>query len=129
MDGHRGTKWIAAGILTVVLWLVAAFAAALLICNISAFLSAEPQFQAIFAQLRHGHLGLPWWLLIPQGGLSLLILRLRRAGKPLAAVCAGVPLWLVLLLCTLYCTRVNGILFGDVMVSLVQVLGKGGLDL
>jgi hypothetical protein len=37
-------------------------------------------------------------------------------------------LWLFMALAVLLLTRVNGIRFGDVLFSLLDVLGKGGLS-
>lgn len=103
-------------------------AAALFVRHVHVFLASVPAFQAIFAQLRTAQLHGPFWLLLPAVGLCAWLLWLDQNGKRLGAVLLGVGCWLLLLLCAVFFMRVNGILFGDVLVSLLQILQKGGLD-
>lgn len=126
---RRPKLYLFAGLFGVLLTALALIFAALLIRNISVFLQAEPQFQAIFAQIRGAELGYPVWMVIPQGIICLLALWLWQRKKRLAGIVMVLGGGILMLLCALYFTRVNGILFGDVMVSLVQVLMKGGLEL
>ena len=104
----------------------AMIAAGVLIRHLSVFLSGAPQFRAIFEQLGSARIGPPVWSLLPAWGLDLLIIRLRRC-KPLVVL-----LWVLwglgFLVAVICCTAVNGILFGDVLVSLLEVMSKGGFD-
>lgn len=102
--------------------------AALFVRHIHVFLASVPAFQAIFAQLRTAQLHGPFWLFLPAAGLCAWLLWLDQNGKRLDAVLLGVGCWMLLLLCAVFFMRVNGILFGDVLVSLLEVLKKGGLD-
>ena len=126
---RRSKHFLHAGVFGVLLTALALIFTALLIRNVSVFLQAEPQFQAIFSQIRRAELGYPVWLMVPQGGICLLASWLWQRKKQLAGIAVLLGGGILMLLCALYFTRVNGILFGDVMVSLVQVLMKGGLDL
>lgn len=128
MPERTRKAWIAVAP-AVLLWALALLIAGCLIRNLYCFLDAEPQFQAIFAQIQSAKLGYPLWLLLPQAALCVLAWRLRRGGKKWSAGWVLLGGWLLIFLCALYFTRVNGILFGDVMVSLVQLLMKGGLEL
>lgn len=109
--------------------LLAGLAGQLLPRHLSLFLSFDPQFAAIFSQLRQGKmvsdfvvLGLLAYL------LSLLMTLLRRKlGRLLPAALAVVCFPLLCLLSALT-TRVNGVLFWDIVVSLLDVLEKGGLE-
>lgn len=129
MDKQLRKEWIAVAASAVLLSALALVTAGLLIRNLFCFLEALPQFQAIFAQIQDARLGIPLWLLLPQAALCMLAWRLWRCDRKAGGWCALVGGWLLILLCALYCTRVNGILFGDVVVSLIQVLMKGGLEL
>lgn len=119
--------WQAALLLAAVIGVTSMLMARLLIRHLYIFLSAEPQFSAIFAQLRTASMGTPLWLLAPAYAVSYPAVKLRRVCAP-ASVILCVVLWLALLLGALYFTAVNGVLFGDVVVSLLDVLQKGGFD-
>lgn len=129
MPERTRREWIAVSVTSVLLWALAQLIAGCLIRNLYCFLDSEPQFQAIFAQIQNAKLSCPVWLLIPQVLVCVLAGKLWRGGRKWGA--GGVLLlgWLLILICALYFTGVNGILFGDVVVSLVQVLMKGGLDI
>lgn len=122
-------RWIAAVLSAVALCALALLTAGLLICNLFRFLGGAPQFQTIFAQIRNARIGPPIWLILPQFGLCFAAQKLWQNGKKGLSGCVMAAGWLLMLLCALYFTRVNGILFGDVVLSLIQVLGKGGLAL
>ncbi len=119
--------WLAALLLAAVMGATSMLTARLLIRHLHVFLSAEPQFAAIFAQLRTARMGIPLWLLAPAYAVSYPAVRLRRVCAPGAVILCAV-FWVVLLVGALYFTAVNGILFGDVLVSLLEVLEKGGFD-
>ena len=120
--------WFAAAALAMIMGGISVIAAQLLIRHLSLFLAGEPQFCRIFQQLLDARLGIPLWLLLPAFGISWTTVKLIRGKRRFWAGCLMIFGGLLLLLCALYCTPVNGILFGDVMASLLDVLGKGGLD-
>lgn len=119
--------WHAALLLAAVMGVTSMLTARLLIRHLYIFLSAEPQFAAIFAQLRTAKMGIPLWLLGPAYAVAYPAVKLRRVCAPAAAILC-VVFWVVLLVAALYVTSVNGILFGDVLLSLIEVLEKGGFD-
>lgn len=129
MDGRSRREWIPILGCTLLLGGAALLGAQLLIRNLSVFLHADPQFQAIFAQLQDAKLVSPIWLLLPQTGICFLAWRLWKEDRKAGGLCFLLFGGIVILFCALYCTRVNGILFGDVMRSLLEVLMKGGLEL
>ena len=115
-------------LMTAMLGVSAMGAAALFVRYIYVFLASEPAFCAIFSQLRTAQLRGPFWLCVPTAALCIWMLRLYQNGKRLGAVLLGTGCWMLLLLCAVFFMRVNGILFGDVLISLLEVLQKGGLD-
>lgn len=115
-------------LMTAMLGVSAMGAAALFVRYIYVFLASEPAFCAIFSQLRTAQLRGPFWLFVPTAALCAWMLRLYQNGKRLGAVLLGIGCWMLLLLCAVFFMRVNGILFGDVLISLLEVLQKGGLD-
>ena len=106
--------WFAALLLAAVMGATSMLTARLLIRHLYIFLSAEPQFAAIFAQLRTAKMGIPLWLLGPAYAVAYPAVKLRRICAPAAAILC-VVFWVVLLVAALYVTSVNGILFGDVL--------------
>lgn len=120
--------WITAA-LVVGMGISATVAAELLIRNIWAFLDSEPQFQQIFAQIQTASISGPAWLAMilayafayPVGKYC------RKWHTILIAALGGIVVWVLLVVVTMLTTKVNDILFGDVLFSLLDVLGKGGL--
>ena len=113
-------------ILSVSAWGVAQ----LLLRNLYRFLTFNPQFYAIFAQLQDARMDSPLLLLLVVAFLySLLAVWLcgRSRWGCVAAILLGTLVWALLVSVAMYATKVNGILFGDVLVSLLNVLQKGGL--
>ena len=107
----------------------AALCAQLLLRNLSLLLSFDETFSAIFAQIATAAMDAPvLLLLVPAVGAAVLLHRLwqKRSWRVLA-VLLGVIVWLLLFLLAVLLTRVNGIRFGDVLFSLLDVLQKGGL--
>lgn len=103
--------------------------AQLLIRNLWSFLDSEPQFQQIFAQIRHGSYYTPAWLiLILACAFACPVCKYCRKWYSIVlAVLGGILLWVLLVAVAMLTTKVNGILFGDVLFSLLDVLSKGGL--
>ena len=120
-------------------WQIALFSALLaasaVICaqwllrHLSLLLAFDPTFSAIFAQIQNAPMVSPIVLdlLLAFGG-AMLLHRLWQMPKirVLTAI-LGVFSWLVLFAANVLLTRVNGIRFVDVLISLVDVLQKGGL--
>lgn len=105
-------------------------AAQLLLRNIAAFLSSEPQLQAIFAQIRTAQMSSPVLL---TGLLSFLywfaVCKFcKKNVSRVFAILGGLLLWLLLWIVSVALTRVNGILFWDVLTSLLDAAQKGWLD-
>ena len=98
--------------------------------NLYRFLTFDQQFYAIFAQIQSARMRSPVVFLLAATFLfSLLAIRLweRSRGGRIAAVLLGIPVWVLLVAVAVYATTVNDILFGDVLLSLLDVLQKGGL--
>ena len=104
---------------------VVSAAADLLLRNVSLFLPQGGQLAAIFSQLRHAEIRPPVLLLFP---LSFAYCFLTARWKRPAAVIVGLFAAVALLALGLYAASVNGILFGDVLRSLLDALRKGGLE-
>ena len=120
--------WITAA-LVVVMGLSASLAAGLLIRNIWVFLDSEPQFQQIFAHIRTASITSPGWLaMILAYAFAYPVCKYcRRWHTIVLSVLGGIVVWVLLVAVTMLTTKVNGIFFGDVLFSLLDVLGKGGL--
>lgn len=129
MEKAINRTWILAVIVAAVMAIFASVAAKLLIRNIWIFLDSEPQFQQIFAQIRHGSYDTPAWLiLLLAGGFAYPVCKYCRKWYAIAlAVLGGILVWVLLMAIAMLTTKVNGILFGDVLFSLLEVLSKGGL--
>lgn len=101
-----------------------------LIRNLYQFLPQESVFPAIFAQLQAASIHTPvFFFLIPAylcclGGVLLWRKKLWRIPVVLGGV---VLIGLFSALCA-YFSTVNGVRFGDILLSLLNVLEKGGLD-
>lgn len=132
MDTAKMRPWLRRGIAAAGMVLSAVAVAQLLLRQLSRFLAFSPQFAAIFAQLRHARMYTPWLLATAVALLFCLgadTLRKRSRLAFGAAVAGGAVLWLGMILAAVLYTFVNGMLFGDILFSLLDVLGKGGLDL
>ena len=110
-----------------VLTLALSMTARLLLRNLALFLylAAEEQFAAIFSQLRTADIRMPILLLY---ALSLAYCFPAAKLKRWSAILIGLPVLLIMLTFALYASSVNGILFGDVLLSLADVIGKGGFE-
>ena len=106
-----------------VLW---ALCARLLLQNLYRFLEFDPTFYGIFRQLRGAQIRPPM-VLLTLGALGLAWALGRLKERKVLRILIVALLWLVMALAVLLLTRVNGIRFGDVLFSLLDVLGKGGL--
>lgn len=107
---------------------LALLCARLLLRNLGPVLSFDPQFSAIFSQIATAKMTSPVLLL---GALALSaeygIQYLRGRKHRILATILGIIGFLALFTLSLLLTRVNGIRFVDVLVSLIDVLQKGGL--
>jgi len=123
-------KWIVALLPATVLTAFAALSAQMLLRNLSLFLSFDPMFSRIFSQLRDGNMDTSVVLLWAVAySFSLLMVYLWGEKRRKLALAAGmVVFFLALTVAAMLLTSVNDILFGDVVVSLLDVLRKGGLD-
>lgn len=108
---------------------VATLCAQLLLRNLSALLSFDETFSAIFAQIADAPMVPPVVLtLLSALGAAVLLEKLwHRKSRRFAAVLLGVCAGLILLAVQILLTRVNDIRFCDVLFSLLDVLQKGGL--
>ena len=115
--------------LSLALTAAAVLCAQVLLRNLSALLSFDETFSAIFAQIATADMTSPVLLMAALSvGMAMLLCHLwRKKRLRFVAVLAGVLLWLVLYLLAVLLTRVNGVRFCDVLFSLLDVLQKGGL--
>lgn len=110
--------------------LTLALTAQLLLRNIAAFLTSEPQLQAIFAQISTAQMSSPVLL---TGLVSFLYwfavckFCKKKVSRIFAAL-GGLFLWLLLWIVSVVLTRINGIRFWDVLTSLLAAAQKGWLD-
>jgi uncharacterized membrane protein (Fun14 family) len=114
----------AASVLTLTL------AAQLLLRNIAAFLSSEPQLQTIFAQISTAQMSSPILLL---GLVSFLywfaVCKFcKKKVSRVFAILGGLFFLLLLWIVSVALTRVNGIRVWDVLTSLLDAAQKGWLD-
>lgn len=119
------------GLRSMCLWAVAfgvlwTLCARLLLQNLYRFLEFDPTFYGIFQQLRGAQIRPPM-VLLTLGALGLAWTLGRLKERKVLRILIVALLWLVMALAVLLLTRVNGIRFGDVLFSLLDVLGKGGL--
>jgi hypothetical protein len=119
------------GLRSICLWAVAfgalcALCARLLLQNLYRFLEFDPTFYEIFQQLRGAEIRPPV-VLLTLGALGLAWVLGRLKARKFLRIPVVTLLWLFMALAVLLLTRVNGIRFGDVLFSLLDVLGKGGL--
>ncbi len=97
----------------------------LLLRNLGALLAFDGQFSAIFAQTAGAQMRSPTVLvfLLAWGLFALLQRCCRRWVKALLGAGGLIVLWVLML----RLTQVNGVAFGDVLLSLVPVLMSGVL--
>ncbi len=115
---------------SVLLTLMLSLLSRLFLRGLYLLLGFDAQFSAIFKQITDASMVSPFLLLLLFSFLSLFCIGwLRTHGKggrvlaALSAICLTVP-GFVLAVC---CTRVNGVLFGDVLRSLIPLLRSGAL--
>ena len=126
MEKWLQKKCIAAAIPAFLLGAGGAVAAQLLMRNLWAFLSFDPQFQQIFAQLATARIRAPGFLLaLIAYPFVYLLLRFCRDRRVMAGL--GILLWLILSVIGALVSKVNDVLFLDVLCSLLDVLARGGL--
>lgn len=103
-----------------------ALCACLLLQNLYRFLTFDPTFYDIFAQIRNAVIRPPIVVLtLAAVGISCLVDRMRS--RKILRIFVCILLWLLLALAAVLLTRVNGIRFADVLFSLLDVIRKGGL--
>ena len=122
-------KWIC-GLAAVLCYGAIAVAAQLLLRNLYLFLPADTAFPAIFAQIQTARMYTPVIPFLLAGYLvSLLLCRVLKARFGWLAAVVLIPVILVVMVvCGVFFTKVNHIRFGDVLLSLLEMLEKGGLD-
>jgi hypothetical protein len=113
----------------VLVCLLCSAAAQLLLRNLYRFLSFDQRFPAIFAQIRTAEMLPPAVLLFLSALAVGLLGALCRNGRVAPGVFVPVAVLAALLLPALavLLTRVNGILFSDVLFSLIRLLSSGVL--
>ncbi len=93
-------------------------------------ISFEPQFSDIFRQINTAEMRSPVFLLwIASAGCLFLLAKLWRKNtfvKVLAIVLA-VIVTLVMMFVSIWFTRVNEVMFGDVVISLIPLLESGAI--
>ena len=107
-----------------------ALASWLILSNLYRFLSFNPQFGDIFAQIADAPMVPPILPVLILSCLYCLLgsrLAIKGTGGRLTTVLVGIPVWLLLLIGSILLTKVNHILFGDVLFSLIDLLRSGAL--
>lgn len=102
----------------------------LLLSNLYRFLTFDPQFHDIFAQIADAPMVPPVIPLLLLSTLYCLLgcrLAAKGRGGRVAAVLVGIPVWLLLLVGSILLTEVHSIRFGDVLFSLLELLQSGVL--
>lgn len=124
---QRGWRWLLfGGLMTATIILVTR----LLLSNLYRFLIFDPQFHAIFAQIADAPMVPPVLLLLPLSCLYCLLgahLAAKGTGGRVTTILVGIVVWLVLLIGSVLLTKVNRILFGDILFSLLTLLKSGML--
>ena len=124
---QRGWRWVVfGGVMTATI----ALATRLLLSNLYRFLSFDPQFSAIFAQIADAPMQPPLLLLLVLSWLYCLLgdhWATKGRGGKIAAIAVGIVVWLLLLVGSILLTEVNAIRFGDVLFSLLKLLRSGVL--
>ncbi len=103
-----------------------ALCARLLLQNLYRFLTFDPTFYDIFAQIRDAAIRPPVAALT-LAAVGISCLADRMCGRKILRIFVCILLWLLLAIVGVLLTRVNGIRFADVLFSLLDVLRKGGL--
>ena len=123
-------KCIAVLAIATAMTLTADLAARSLLRHISVFLSFDAQFSDIFAQIHDARMQSPW--LLTMAIATVLIWALHKFNqskkRPFLTAVFTLLLWLALVIIAVMLTRVNSIRFLDVVVSLLDILQKGGLS-
>lgn len=114
----------------VLCYLLLAVAAQLLLRNLYRFLPSDTAFPAIFFQLRTAAMYTPVLPFVLAGYLSCLLLsRIAKGRLGWLAAMVLIPVFLVALIAgAVFFTKVNDVRFGDILLSLLEMLEKGGLD-
>ena len=123
------SPFITAVCLGLLFCLTVTVAVRLLLHNLFLFLSS-PTLRDIFAQLRTASLRSPVLLLLLIAFLYWLPVcrHCRRTYSRILAAVGGLLIWLLLVALGAALTRVNGIRFGDVLLSLLDAAKKGWLE-
>lgn len=123
-------KWASAAVYAALLCLSTSMLAQFLIRNLYQLLPQDSVFPAIFAQLRAATIHTPvFFFLIPAYLCCLAGVQLwhKRAWR-IPVVLGGVVLAVLFCALCAFFSTVNGVRFGDILLSLLNVLEKGGLD-
>ncbi len=115
-------------VLAVLLTAVPVVCTLLLIRNLGVVIltiTGDETFARIFGQLHAAFILPPFFLPL---GLWFVFFRIRAGKSAVRTVLFAIPLGLALFIYVLYFTRVNGIWFGDVMVSLARFASRGLFD-
>lgn len=119
-------KWFAAMLPALLMAMAAAVTAQLVLQNLFVFLSFDPQFSAIFAQIQEADMSTPVLMLSVISFLFCLPMIKKCRNKTIMAVSSFV-FWVLLTVLAVLLTTVNGILFWDVLISLLELMRKGGI--
>ncbi len=115
------------GLATAGLYALAVLFSQLALRNLYRFLEFDPTFCAIFAQISDAQILPPVLLALFVAGVAVWAAAVLWRRSTIAAVLAGGLLGLVLLAFTVLFSRVNGIVFYDVISSLLPLLESGAL--
>lgn len=124
---QRGWRWLLFG---AVMTATIALFSWLFLSNLYHFLPFDPPFHAIFSQIADAPMTPPVLpILIFSCLYCLLGDRLSAKGRSgrVAAILIGIVVWLLLWVGAILLTKVNRILFGDVLFSLLDLLQSGVL--
>lgn len=124
----RRKDWIITGSVAILISLSGLLCARLFLRNLSFFLQFDPQFSSIFAQIKDAEFQIPiltFLLLTVFVGVLLRLERKQKYNRFVSILCY-ILLWLFAFISATLLTHVNGICFCDVLISLLDVIKKGG---
>lgn len=103
----------------------------LLLRNLYRFLTFDQDFYQIFAQIADADMAVPVLAIFIVSFFYCMLgghWQAAGTGGTVAAVLVGIVVWLVLWVAALFFTEVNQIRFGDVLISLLDMIQKGALE-
>ena len=121
---------VTACVLTFLTVITAVMGSQLLLRNVSEFMGFDKTFQGIFAQIKDAQMQSPVLIAaVPVCVFWFCTLKSEKLyqKKWLLALLA-VAVTAVIMMISIFLTKVNGILFWDVFISLIKVFSKGGLQ-